>query len=711
MSDTASTRTLRAGIVGAGLISDLHIRGLQRLGNVTVVGVVDADLNRARAKAGEYNVPGAFATLGEMLRAAAPDVVHILTPPATHAALSIEGLEGGAHVYVEKPMAATEAECQAMIAAAARARRELCVGHSLVYDPLTQRALEMIRSGEVGDVLHATAAYCFDPARIPGYRNKSWYGRLGGGFAEDLAAHPASLLVRVLGAPRNVAGSHDERPKHHGQEVAALVAAERGSGSFLVSLGARPEEVTLEIRGTQATLRLNYSTMVLSVQRNRALPKKIAHGIKNIELAAQLATQTVTSTARFLAGQLDTTKGIHTLIEEFYRALAAGQPVPVGGEEGRHVMQIIRSLWPDPAPRAEEPAVYRLKESAELLPSDDADGVIPGIALVTGATGFIGTHLVRTLAERGIRVRALARDPVKAKRLLAPNVEVMIGDFGDPDVISGLAEGVDTIFHLASVMVGTPDEFQRVDLDGTRRLLEEAKRAGVRRFVYTSTLGVYPFGDLRDGAMVSHATPVDESDRIGPYSAAKIRVERMLMEATRQGEIEAVVVRPGLVFGPGTTPYLTHLPHVGTKRGDRYFVYGDGKVPLALTYVGNVVDALLLCATVPEAVGETFLLVDDDIPNQREFVGRLARLTGKPLEVRAIPRAAVSLLGFGVESAFRMQGKKPKTTRRLLVGKSHKFRFDASHAKRVLGWEPRISWQEGLRQNVRWWERAGDDAA
>jgi nucleoside-diphosphate-sugar epimerase/predicted dehydrogenase len=711
VNETVASSPQRAAIIGAGLISDIHIRGLQGIG-VEVVAVVDTDLRRAQSKAEQHGVGGAFASQREMLDAVDCDVVHILTPPSTHAELCIEALEAGVHVYIEKPMAPSVEECDRMIGAAERTGRQLCVGHSLVFDPLMLQALEAIEGGEIGEIIHASAVYCFDPKRIPGYNSKGWYRQLAGGFVEDLASHPASVLLRVIGAPAAVTPTPDLRPGRAGNQIAALVQGERGTGSLLVSLDARPEEVSLDIRGTRGTIRVSFSTMVVAVQRERNLPKKLAHGFRNLEMATNLAVQTVTNTARFVAKRMDTTKGIHTLIGEFYRAIEEGRPAPVSGEQGREVVRLLRDLWPEPSPHAGRPKRWVLSQpedekSAALRPNGaptPGDGLQS--ALVTGATGFIGTHLVRSLAERGVRVRALARDPEKGKRILGPNVEVVIGDFADPEVIEGLAEGVDTIFHLASVMAGTPEEFQRVDLAGSRHLLDEAKRVGVRRFVYTSTLGVYPFGDLRDGALVSDSTPVDESERIGPYSAAKIQVERMLMEATRQGEIEGVVVRPGLVFGPGTTPYLTHLPHVGTKRGDRYIVYGDGEVPLALTYVGNVVDALILCATSPEASGETFLLVDDDVPTQREFVHRLARLTGEPLQLVAIPRAAVGLLGFGVESAFRIRGKKPKTTRRLLVGKSHKFRFDAAHAKRVLGWEPRMSWEEGLRRNVRWWERA-----
>jgi nucleoside-diphosphate-sugar epimerase len=142
------------------------------------------------------------------------------------------------------------------------------------------------------------------------------------------------------------------------------------------------------------------------------------------------------------------------------------------------------------------------------------------------------------------------------------------------------------------------------------------------------------------------------------------------------------------------------LPHLGSLRGNRYVVFGDGSVPLQLTYVENTVEALWLCAVVPQAAGETFTIIDDNLPTQREFVALLGELTGRPLRVTAIPRPAAYLIGFGVEALAGALKKRPPTTRRLLIGKTAKLSFDTTRAKRILGWQPAVSWQEGLRRGV-----------
>lgn len=346
---------MKVGIVGAGVISQLHLSALARQGRARVVGIADRDLERARAQAQRNGVPGAFAGLGELLAATKPDVVHVLTPPDTHAALAVEALDAGAHVFVEKPMAVTEAECQAMSAAAARANRQLCVGHCWLYTPAMLQARDLIASGTAGDVVQAAASFSFDLRRNPGLGQGHWAGALPGGIVEDLAVHPVSVLLSLIGAPRATTGA--TRTGHQlaegkDEEMRALVDAERGLGSVSVSLGAHPDVALLDIWCTRMLLRLNLSAMVLTTERELPVPRKLARGLTSFDLAAQLVTRTVGATWRVLRKQVDGSYGITPLVHAFYEALEAGRPAPVGPAEGAQAVAVLRSIWPVRVPAA-----------------------------------------------------------------------------------------------------------------------------------------------------------------------------------------------------------------------------------------------------------------------------------------------------------------------------------------------------------------------
>ncbi len=340
---------MKVGIVGAGVISRIHLAAVTRYPGARVVGIADQDLARARAQAERFGGGTAFPSLGELLAATAPDVVHVLTPPDTHAALAIEALAAGAHVCVEKPMAVTEAECQAMAAAATRAGRELCVGHSWLYTGPLREAQRLIAVGVAGDVVQASASFTFDLRRNPAVASGHWSRQLPGGIAEDLAVHPVSVLIRLLGAPKTTMGvtrPGSTLPQGQDEEMRALLDGDRGPGTAAVSLGAHPDIALVDIWCTRMLLRLNVSSMVLTTQRELPVPRKLGRGLANFDLAAQLAAGTIGATWRLLRGQLDGSYGITPLIHAFYQAIEAGQPAPVGPGEGSHAVKVLRTIWP-----------------------------------------------------------------------------------------------------------------------------------------------------------------------------------------------------------------------------------------------------------------------------------------------------------------------------------------------------------------------------
>jgi 2-alkyl-3-oxoalkanoate reductase len=152
MTETLPARKLRAGIIGAGYVSAYHIRAVQSLSFAEVAAIADVDLASAREVAGRFHIPAVYGSLEEM-RAASPDIIHVLTPPALHCDIAVRALEMGCHVMVEKPMANTVEECDRMMTAARRNDRILTVNHSARMDPIVLEALRRVREGEVGKVL------------------------------------------------------------------------------------------------------------------------------------------------------------------------------------------------------------------------------------------------------------------------------------------------------------------------------------------------------------------------------------------------------------------------------------------------------------------------------------------------------------------------------------------------------------------------------
>src|SRR6516162_656583 len=150
----SGNQRIKAGILGAGGISEFHIKGLRRLDNVDIIGVANVNQSRASELAQRFELPKSFPSLSAMLDAR-PDVVHVLTPPDVHADNAIESLRAGCHVLIEKPVATSVEDCDRIAAAAAEAGKSVCVGHSLLRDPFVARAIEIARSGAIGEVVGA----------------------------------------------------------------------------------------------------------------------------------------------------------------------------------------------------------------------------------------------------------------------------------------------------------------------------------------------------------------------------------------------------------------------------------------------------------------------------------------------------------------------------------------------------------------------------
>jgi predicted dehydrogenase len=339
---------MKIGIVGCGMISGQHLAAAARYPRCEIVGVVDRDIARARAQAERYSVKRTFDNLADLM-ALRPDVVHVLTPPVSHRAVVLEALQGGANVYVEKPMAMSVAECDAMTQAAVAADREICVGHNWLYSPAMIEAQQLLATSVTGQIVQAAASYSYDVTRNPSFGQEHWAKELPGGLAEDLAVHPVSLLIRLLGPPQRtfaVSRSGIAVPNGKTADVRALLDAEHGLGTIAVSLRANPDMALLDIWCERVLLRLNISSMTLTVHRELPILRKIARGIANIDVAGQLIAATTSATWKLLRRKVDGSYGKGPLIHAFYAAIEAGNTAPVGPAEGTQAVSVLRSIWP-----------------------------------------------------------------------------------------------------------------------------------------------------------------------------------------------------------------------------------------------------------------------------------------------------------------------------------------------------------------------------
>jgi nucleoside-diphosphate-sugar epimerase len=318
--------------------------------------------------------------------------------------------------------------------------------------------------------------------------------------------------------------------------------------------------------------------------------------------------------------------------------------------------------------------------------------------LVTGATGLLGRHILKELQQRSEQIRALVLPGEPAQPLRAQGIEVVRGDITDPDTLSEAVRDIEVIFHLAGMMgVWRPlTDYRLVNVTGSGNLYRAARRAGVRRFVHTSSHTVYGLG---------HGRFLTEKDAVrpdrDPYSLSKAEGERLIRRLMLESEIETVILRPGTFFGP-----YDHL-HFGrmaqkTREG-RALLLGKGDNALPFCYVTDIAQGFLLAAYHKNAPGNTYNISNDRPLTQHEIYNEIADAVGgkRPwLHLPYMPIYYGSILAERVLA--RVTGTKPPATRlgALMFGSDN--RHSIEKARRELGYEPRIDLRAGIHLAAVW---------
>jgi nucleoside-diphosphate-sugar epimerase len=319
--------------------------------------------------------------------------------------------------------------------------------------------------------------------------------------------------------------------------------------------------------------------------------------------------------------------------------------------------------------------------------------------LVTGATGFTGGHLARTLAARGDTVRALVRSAAPA--LAAVGIETVHGDLRDAATIERAARGVDVVYHIAAIyrQAGLRDqEYRAVNAAAVRTVIEAAATAGVRRVVHCSTVGVH--GDIAHPPAAEDA-PLKPGDI---YQVTKLEGERIAREAAEDTEMEVVIVRPTGIYGPGDRRLLKLFR--GVARG-RFPILGSGNIYYHLTYVEDLVEGFRLCAVVPRAAGRTYILAGAEVTTLNELVTIVAEEAHVKPPRMHLPVWPVWVAGALCEAVCVPLGIEPPLYRRRVDFFTKSRAFDISRARAELGYAPKVGLHEGIARTLAWYRSNG----
>ncbi len=303
----------------------------------------------------------------------------------------------------------------------------------------------------------------------------------------------------------------------------------------------------------------------------------------------------------------------------------------------------------------------------------------------------------------GWEVTGMGRDAAKGRELTRVGVRFVQADLADREAVMKACAGHDYVFHCGALSSpwGAYRDFYASNVEGTRHIVDGVMQHGVQRLIHVSTPSLY--FDYRHRLAIRESDPLP-ARFVNAYAATKRLAEERVLEACAQG-LAAVILRPRAIFGPGDNALFPRLLRANTEHGIP--MIDSGNACLDLTYVGNVVDAMLLgCSASEHALGRCYNITNGEPVLFREVVSELLDLLGIPLRARALPYAAAYGAAGLMEAAHRLlklRGE-PVLTRYTVGVLARSQTLDITEARERLGYAPRIAMQEGLHAFARWWK-------
>ncbi|MBZ0293478.1 MAG: NAD(P)-dependent oxidoreductase [Anaerolineae bacterium] len=318
--------------------------------------------------------------------------------------------------------------------------------------------------------------------------------------------------------------------------------------------------------------------------------------------------------------------------------------------------------------------------------------------LVTGGTGFTGSHLVKRLIADGHDVVVVDnQEGYFYQEIKDLGAEITIGSVTDRDLMFKLAEGCDLIQHLAAAFrkINLPKEvYWNVNVEGTRYLLEAAQHHNVERFVYCSTCGVH--GNV-DNPPANEQAPITPADY---YQYTKYEGEKVAQEFIKQG-LKVSIVRPAAIYGPGDPERWVML--FKNSASGRFPMFGDGKATYHPLYIDNLVDALVLAGEKEEAIGQTYLIGDAKYYELNDLVKATGKTMGIDVQIMHLPFWPIRAVSVVVEAACKPFKISPPIFPRRVDWFRQVRAFDISKAQKELGYAPKVDLETGLKRTYEWY--------
>lgn len=703
--------SIKVGLLGAGYILDSHANALLAIPGVSVHSVADVSRGRAEHAAAKYGIPHVFGSI-EQIAASDCDVVHVLLPPALHVGAASVLVEAGKSVFLEKPMGLESDACHALSQRAEAKGVALGVNHNFLFSRAYDELRTRVKSGELGRIDHIRVDWHFAQPILQFGPFDSWMLAAPSNMFFETGSHIGAFIIDLIGLPEiesAVAGNPITLPG--GQIVyrhwTAVGQANSATAVLSISMTAGQADRIMRVRGRGGSAQLDFGRDIAWWESTVSDNPIFDSHATGEAIVRTLRPQGRKNRFRHLKSALAKRPDAAPFEESIFRSISAFYAGGVLQIDPRHTgrfgADVIRLC--EAVARASHTGTPSHASASVPMPVSKAKPTV----LVVGGTGFIGRRLVRMLIDRNYGVRVLTRNMrAAALEFEGLNVELFVGSHGDAESAGRALDGIKVVYHLAKCEGKRWQDYVDGDIAPTGVLAAAALTARVERFIYTGTIASYASDNSHD--VIDNRTPVDPAfARRSHYARSKAACEALLQSMQRERGLPLVIMRPGIVIGPGSPPAHPGVGHFLSETRVDY--WGDGTSPLPLVLVDDVADALARALDAPGALGQTLLLTSPPLMTARDYVAALEGYMSARIDAR--PRTPwrywmADMTKELAKNAVRHPNRRWPSLHDWRC-QTQRARYDSRMTEQALGWRPvadrAILEARGIADAVKWFLR------
>jgi len=701
---------MKAGILGAGYISDFHAKAIARQENVSLVAICDMHEQAARKLAEGHAGATVYADLGTMLEKANLDVVHVLTQPDSHFSLAKTIIEAGCHAIIEKPVTVNSNEAEELAALAKEKNVSLAINHNFVFSRPFNRLKKILDRGELGPLKSVRVVWKKTLPQMNFGPWNLWMLREPGNILFETGSHSLSELLAIVDKKPTIKRAAARLPKVLPSGSVFYrrwnIVAEAGPISIEIDTAFDQgyEQHVVEVEGVFGVARADIENDVLTIDQptGRMYDSERLHvNMRNgwSRIAQALSTYGSYAVSKFLQSatgapyETSMLNGIANCYEE------------LRGNTDRNESSIDYAIAIARTAEAIKAKMPKTKHVAEedkpSIPITVTEPSVDAKILIVGASGFIGKQLLMALQGQKRGVRALVRNASSLTGVaLANNCEVMVGDFRNDTVIAKALRGIDVVFHLAVSHSNSLEGYVKADSEPTLKFAALCRENNIKRFIYTGTI---------DSLNLARPEKIKESDgvdgdikRRNNYARSKAITESKLNAMHRDDQFPLVIVRPAIVLGAGGP-----VNHVGVAKWfglGRCDYWGDGNNPIPAVLVDDIIKALVAAIDAEGIEGNTYNLSAEPCISARDYVAEVEKSLGS--KITAHNSSALShYLGDMFKWIVKVLARHPDKSRipsiRDWKCREQHASFDTSRAQEDLQWAPASDRETIVEKGIR----------